>query len=56
MPDDHCWNLINMSTKDKISEYDLSTLDKVTHPTIGNTLQVQNQIAEILTDYPCDAT
>jgi hypothetical protein len=38
------------------TDYDLSTLDKVTHPTIGNLLRAQNQIAAILTDYPCEAT
>ena len=37
-----------------ITDYDLSTLDKVTHPTIGNLLRAQNQIAAILTDYPCE--
>ncbi len=37
------------------NDYDLSTLDKVTHPTIGNLLRAQNQIAAILTDYPCEA-
>ena len=45
-----------MPTKDKTSKYKLSTFDKVTHPTIGNILQVQNQIAEILANYPCEAT
>ena len=55
-PDDHCRNLIKISTKDKTSKYDLFTLDKVTHTTIGNILRAQNQIVEILTDYPCDAT
>ena len=55
-PNDHFRNLIKMSTKDKTSEYDLYTLDKVTHPTIGKILRAQNQIVEILTNYPCDAT
>jgi hypothetical protein len=44
-----------MSTKDKTPEYDLSTLDKVNQPTIGNLLKAQNQIAAILSDYPCEA-
>ena len=43
-------------TNDKTSEYNLSTLDKVTHTTIGNILRAQNQILEILTAYPCNAT
>ena len=45
-----------MSTKEKTSEYDLSILKNVTHPTIRNILQAQNQIAAILSDYTCDAT
>ena len=36
-------------------KYDLSTLDKVNTPTIGNIIKAQNQIAAILTDYPCEA-
>jgi hypothetical protein len=44
-----------MSTKDTTIDYDLSTLDKVTQPTIGNLLKAQNQIAAILSDYPCEA-
>jgi hypothetical protein len=44
-----------MSTKDKTPDYDLSTLDKVTQPTIGNLLKAQNQIAAILSDYACEA-
>ena len=44
-----------MSTHDKTLDYDLSTLDKVTQPTIGNLLKAQNQIATILADYPCAA-
>ena len=44
-----------MPTKKKTSKHDLSTLDEVTHPTIGNIIRAQNQIAVILTDYPCDA-
>jgi hypothetical protein len=42
-----------MSTNDKTPDYDLSTLDKVTQPTIGNLLKAQNQIAAILSDYAC---
>ena len=45
-----------MSNNDKTPEYDLSTLDKVNQPTIGNLLKAQNQIAAILSDYPCEAT
>ena len=45
-----------MSTMEKISEYDLSTIDKVTHRTIGIILKPQNQIAAILTDYTCGDT
>ena len=41
---------------DKTSKYYLSSLDKVTHPTIGNTLKSQRKIAAILTNYPCDTT
>jgi hypothetical protein len=44
-----------MSTNDKTPDYDLSTLDKVTQPTIGNLLKAQNQIAAILSDYACEA-
>ena len=44
-----------MSTKDKNSKYDLSTLNKVTHPT-KNILRAQNHITAIITNYPCDAT
>ena len=44
------------SMKDKTSKYNLSTLDKVTHPTIGNILQAQDKIAVILTNYWRDAT
>jgi hypothetical protein len=44
-----------MSTTDKTPDYDLSTLDKVTQPTIGNLLKAQNQIAAILSDYACAA-
>ena len=36
-------------------EYVLSTLDKVNTPTIGNIIKAQNQIAAILTNYPCEA-
>ena len=54
--DDHCQDPIKMSTKEKIPKYDLSTLNKVTHPTIGSILQSQNQIAVILADFLCDAT
>ena len=38
-----------------ITDYDLSSLDKVSNPTIGSILTAQNQIAAILTDYPCEA-
>ena len=38
-----------------ITDYDLSTLDKVNNPTIGSILTAQNQIAAILTDYPCES-
>ena len=48
-------NPIKISTKEKTSEYDLTTLNKVTQSTIGNILRAQNQIAEILTNYPCGA-
>jgi hypothetical protein len=44
-----------MSNHGTSTDYDLSTLDKVTNPTIGNLLRAQNQIAAILTDYPCEA-
>ena len=37
------------------TDYDLSTLDKVNNPTIGSILTAQNQIAAILTDYPCES-
>ncbi len=37
------------------TDYNLSTLDKVTQPTIGDLLKAQNQIAAILSDYPCNA-
>ena len=44
-----------MPTSDASYEYDMSSLDKVTQPTIGNLLKAQNQIAAILSDYPCNA-
>jgi hypothetical protein len=44
-----------MPTSDTSYAYDMSTLDKVTQPTIGNLLKAQNQIAAILSDYPCAA-
>jgi hypothetical protein len=34
----------------------MSSLDKVTQPTIGNLLKAQNQIAALLSDYPCNET
>ena len=37
------------------TDYDLSTLDGVNNPTIRNILRAQNQIAAILTNYPCEA-
>ena len=55
-PDNHRQNPRRISTTEKISEYYLYTLDRVTQPTIGNILKAQNQIATILTYYPCDAT
>ena len=45
-----------MLTNEKTSKYDLSTLDKVTRPTIGNIDEAKKKIAEILADYPCDTT
>ena len=45
-----------MLTTDKTSKYNLSTLNKVTHTTIGNILKSQNQIAAIFSDCPCDTT
>ena len=45
-----------MLTTDKTSKYDLSTLYKVTHPTVGTILKGKNQIASILANYPYDAT
>jgi hypothetical protein len=44
-----------MSTKDTTPDYDLSTLDKLTQPTTGSLMIAQNQIAAILSDYPCEA-
>jgi hypothetical protein len=34
----------------------MSSLDKITQPTIGSLLIAQNQIAAILSNYPCNAT
>jgi hypothetical protein len=42
------------TTVETIITYDMSTLDKVNQPTIGNLLRAQNQIAAILTNYPCN--
>jgi hypothetical protein len=44
-----------MPTSDTAYEYDMSSLDKVSQPTIGNLIKAQNQIAAILSDYPCNA-
>ena len=44
------------ATSDTSYKYDMLSLDKVTQPTIGNLLKAQNQIAAILSDYPCAAT
>ena len=35
-------------------EYDMSTLDKVDEPTVGNIINAINKIAAILIQYPCD--
>jgi hypothetical protein len=43
-----------MPTTETTITYDMSTLDKVNQPTIGNLLRAQNQIAAILTNYPCN--
>eukprot|EP00978_Attheya_sp_CCMP212_P028244 scaffold97084_cov50-Attheya_sp.AAC.1 len=45
-----------MLTSDTSHTYDMSSLDKVTQPTIGNLLKTQNQIAALLSDYPCNET
>eukprot|EP00978_Attheya_sp_CCMP212_P013272 scaffold33382_cov34-Attheya_sp.AAC.6 len=45
-----------MLTSDTTHTYDMSSLDKVTQPTIGNLLKAQNQIAALLSDYPCNET
>ena len=45
-----------MPTAETTYVYDMASLDKVTQPTIGNLLKAQNQIAAILSDYPCNAT
>ena len=46
----------NIMPKNGTPDYDLSTLDKVNNPTIGNIITAQNQIAAILTDYPCESS
>ena len=42
--------MIEFSTPD----YDLSNVDRFQKPTIGNLLRATNQIAAILSDYPCE--
>ena len=43
-----------MTDPQTMVEYDMSTLDKVDEPTVGNIINAINQIAAILIQYPCD--